>query len=345
MPSATSPSKGPAAANRRPRAAPRRPGGHVAEMQRQRLLTATLGVVAEGGVPAVTIASVSQRAGVSRRTYYELFGDREACLIAAFDHGVTRAAETVAPIVESDASWRVRVRAGLVALLGFFEENPALARLMVLEVMTVGPATIQRRARIAERLSTFIDQGRLESASQEACSPLTAEAVVGAVLSVIQTRVLEHEHPRPGASLSLLELTGQLMGVIVHPYLGAQAARKEIDMPPPAPSRRGRPRRPRDDDNSSQKAVEQDPFKGLSMRLTHRTALVLASVAQAPGASNKQIAKAAGIADEGQTSRLLVRLERYGLVENQGAQPATGEAKAWTLTPRGHGILRAVGQA
>ena len=81
------------------------------------------------------------------------------------------------------------------------------------------------------------------------------------------------------------------------------------------------------------------------MRLTYRTARVLASIARIPGASSKQIATAAGIADEGQMSRLLARLERYGLVENQGGEATSGEAKAWALTDRGQGVVQAVEDA
>jgi DNA-binding MarR family transcriptional regulator len=85
-----------------------------------------------------------------------------------------------------------------------------------------------------------------------------------------------------------------------------------------------------------------DPFRDLPMRLTYRTAQVLSSIAAVPGASSKQIAGAAGISDEGQTSRLMGRLERLGLVRNTGGLSGRGEAKAWTLTERGRGIVGAI---
>ena len=61
---------------------------HVAEIQRARILAAMVDVVAERGAANVTVARVVTRSGVSRRTFYELFEDREDCFLAAFDQAV-----------------------------------------------------------------------------------------------------------------------------------------------------------------------------------------------------------------------------------------------------------------
>ncbi len=81
-----------------------------------------------------------------------------------------------------------------------------------------------------------------------------------------------------------------------------------------------------------------DPFKGLSIRFTYRTARVLATIAEDSGASNRMIAESAGIADVGQMSRLLRRLQDAGLVENLGEGHTRGEPNAWWLTTRGEAI-------
>jgi DNA-binding MarR family transcriptional regulator len=168
--------------------------------------------------------------------------------------------------------------------------------------------------------------------------PLTAEGVVGAVFSVIHARMLERPHAgtpmaggRQAESRLLVELVNPLMAMIVQPYLGGAAAQRELDRPVTMPERIT-PRLP------------ADPFKGLSMRLTYRTARVLSSIAASPGSSSKQIAAAAGISDEGQASKLLRRLKRYGLVEDSRIGPAKGLPRAWSLTERGEGVLEAVGE-
>ncbi len=78
------------------------------------------------------------------------------------------------------------------------------------------------------------------------------------------------------------------------------------------------------------------------MRLTYRTLLVLSAIAEAPGASNRQVADVAGVHDQGQISKLLSRLERLGLIENTGAGQPNGEPNAWTLTTKGVQVEQAL---
>jgi len=75
---------------------------------------------------------------------------------------------------------------------------------------------------------------------------------------------------------------------------------------------------------------------------TYRTARVLTAIAANPGASNRAVAAAAGIVDEGQASKLLKRLERLGLIENMASDREPGEANAWRLTARGMEVERAL---
>jgi hypothetical protein len=110
--------------------------------------------------------------------------------------------------------------------------------------------------------------------------------------------------PTPGGSFA--ELLGPLMGMIALPYQGAAAAAKEIERPQPV-----RPVRPR--------ATGKDPLRELDMRLTYRTVRVLLAIGQVPGASNREVAEAAGVEDQGQISKLLARLKTLGLIENAGA--------------------------
>jgi DNA-binding MarR family transcriptional regulator len=73
--------------------------------------------------------------------------------------------------------------------------------------------------------------------------------------------------------------------------------------------------------------------------LTYRTARVLAAIAEQPGASNRQIAAAAGISDEGQISRLLKRLQNLGLIENTGLGHTKGKPNAWRPTAKGDEVV------
>jgi AcrR family transcriptional regulator len=316
-----------------------RKGAHVVEMQRRRLLGAIVELVHECGARGLTVAMICGRASLSRRTFYENYEDCEACLLSAFEYEVEYAKSVVEQAVANRAltqgmngarrvlGWEERIRAGLTALLSFFDSDPGAARLLVAEALSAGEQTLQARRHALAQLITVVDQGREEAKLGRELPPLTAEGVVGAVSSVIHARILDRDQ-RP-----LTELTGALMAMIVQPYLGSAAAQRVLE-------------RPLDVEQHpiSVQRLHADPFKDLPMRLTYRTVRVLCSIADAPGASNKQVARASGIGDEGQTSKLLKRLHKYGLIDDTGVGPAKGMPRAWSLTERGKGVLQAVGQ-
>ena len=331
----------------------------VLDVQRARILAAMVQVVAEDGAGSVTVARIVSRAGVSRRTFYDLFDGCEDCFLAVFEDAIARATHVASEAAQSASSaWRERVRAGLAALLALFDEEPALGSLLVVDALGAGPEVLERRARVLESLAAIVAEGRRSSrsapsgsgrsASSEPAPPLAAEGVVGAVLSVVHARMLDgraHAYSRGAngssrtrASAPLIELLNPLMGVIVLPYLGPAAARRELDRPIPQTPARG---------SGSAKAktsapTAANPLAGLNMRITYRTLQVLATIANTPGASNRQIADGAGVHDQGQISKLLTRLERLGLVHNTGAGQTKGEPNAWTLTPQGQQVEQAL---
>jgi AcrR family transcriptional regulator len=299
------------------------PREHVTEIQRVRVLAAMADVAAERGAGAASVARVVARAGVSRRTFYDLFVDREDCFLAAFDEAVARAAVTVLPAYEGQTGWRERIRAALLALLVFFEEQPALARLCVVESLAAGPRALERRGEVVQALLRVVDEGRIERPVRvPEPSPLAAEGAVGAVLAVVHRRLLT-------GGESLTGLLGELMSAIVLPYLGVQAAQKELRKPAPQIK-------------TKRHSSHGDPLEGLDMRITYRTVRVLIAIGSQPGASNREIATAAGIGDQGQVSKLLTRLDSLGLVQNNGVGHAKGAANAWALTARGLEVERAI---
>jgi AcrR family transcriptional regulator len=296
----------------------------VDEIQRARILGALGEIVAEHGAGAAIVAHIVARAGVSRRTFYELFADRGECFLAAFEHTVELAAQRVLPAFGGAGRWRERIRAGLLALLEFCDEEPELGALAVVHVLGAGPQALRRRAVVLEALTAAVDEGRGEARKGHEPGPLTAEGVVGAVLAVLHTR-LSH-----GERRSLTSLAGPLMSMIVLPYLGSAAAERELARPAPKVAGTRRPR------------TREDPLKDLDMRLTYRTVRVLVAIAAEPGANNRQVGNAAGIVDQGQTSKLLQRLEHLGLIQRAALTNGKGEPNAWRLTARGQQLRRTI---
>src|SRR5919112_619662 len=120
----------------------------VVASQRARLIDAMAAVVAEKGYAATTVADVVERAGVSRRTFYEQFADKEACFLAAYDVGLAAVLERIGSAVEAHpaAGWGVRARSGVEAFLALLAAEPAFARALQIEFLTAGPAALDRGA-------------------------------------------------------------------------------------------------------------------------------------------------------------------------------------------------------
>jgi AcrR family transcriptional regulator len=311
----------------------------VLEIQRARLLAAMVEVCAEHGAGNVSVAHVVSRAGVSRRTFYELFTDREDCFLAAFNEGIARASQYVLDEYDSTTTWVERIRAGLTGLLSFLDAEPTMGQLLVVGSLGAGHRALELRRRGIAQIITVVDEGRTVTdtsrgkartgkASKTAGEPpdelpsLTAEGLVGGVLSVLHSRLVEDESP------PLISLTGSLMSMIVLPYLGPAAARKELARPAPSASSNVSAA-------GSPHPGKGDPLRELGMRLTYRTIRVLLAVAAQPGGSNRQVADEAGIGDQGQISKLLARLHALGLIENTGGGTVRGAPNSWVLTDRG----------
>ena len=268
-------------------------------------------------------------AGVSESVFDGIFPSVEECYRAAFEDGLKRLSRVVAEAAVRERSWLERVRSGLVALLGFFDDEPAWARLLLLETPLSGALTFECSQRLHELLAGLLGSNHADgdyAAGRGGGSPilfatLTGELVVGGVFSAIRTSLLEADGGK------LVELAPSLMAFIVAPYLGRAAAQAELEGRPSGRGGGAQPAQARAQDLS--RAVE------LPIRATHRTTLVLGAIARAPYSNNREVAQAAGLADEGQTSKLLARLERKGVIENVGVGAARGEPNAWLLTASG----------
>jgi AcrR family transcriptional regulator len=302
------------------------PRGQVTEIQRSRMLMAAVQAVEEVGYARMTVAQVIGRAKVSRKTFYDVFIDREDCFLAAFEEAIARARTLVVDAYTLESGWREGIRAGLARLLAFMDEEPGLARLCMVEALGAGARVLESRAGVLDELAEIVDRGRSAGNAPREPPEVTAEGVVGAVFAVIHTRLLE------SGKEPLSNLLAPLMSMIVLPYMGARAASKELARPAPMHGRGAR--RPGRSGN-------RDPLEGLDMRLTYRTVRVLVVIGGHPGASNREIAEGSDIADQGQISKLLTRLRRLDLVENRGEGQVKGAANAWYLTDRGAEVERA----
>lgn len=303
------------------------------QIQRKRLFHGAVRAIDELGYAKIGVSEIAARSHVSRRTFYELFSDCEDCLAGVLEDTVERLRGELARAGLERLRWRERVRGGLWTILCFLDREPLLARVTVLQSARGGEQTIALRERVLGELAGAIDAGRREDARGKDCSAITAEGLVGATLSIVHSRLLRGEQG------SLSKLQNELMAMIVLPYLGPAAARQERTRKASAVNAPGA------HDSAARRQVDEDydedPLAGLSIRLTYRTMRVLEVVAQDPGLSNRGVGASAGIADQGQISKLLRRLQDLGLLENR-SPIGKGEANAWALTPGGERVLRSI---
>jgi AcrR family transcriptional regulator len=147
---------------------------------RARLQHAMATAVADKGYAAVTISDVVAGAGVSKRTFYEHFTDKEACLLAGYEHVSSRLMDVLRSTdVPPDLPWQEQVRVVTAAYLGALEDLPPVNRSLLLEVQAAGASAFRLRAHTQKQFADLLCS--LVEASGRALSPVLALAIVGGI--------------------------------------------------------------------------------------------------------------------------------------------------------------------
>jgi AcrR family transcriptional regulator len=195
----------------------------VTESQRNRIHQAMIEVVAERGYPETRVVDVIGVAGVSRKTFYELFESREDCFLAAYDVLLGNLLGEATEAFESKAGalWAERVSAALETLLEHLAAHPDEARFAIVEVLAAGPKALARRDAALRQFSGFLESGRSESSVD--LPGITSIAVVGGVNELLYSEILH------GAAGRLPGRLPDLMFWVTLPFLGADAAAAERD--------------------------------------------------------------------------------------------------------------------
>jgi AcrR family transcriptional regulator len=162
----------------------------VEASQRTRLLEAVGRAVAERGYAAATIDDVVRRAGVSKKTFYDHFADKQDCFLAAYEAASEELLERVTEAHASSEDWLERTRAGITAYLRWLAADPALARVFLIEVAAAGPVALERREALRDRYAELM-RARLEPGAPSP-PPEIFHAVVAAVDDVVVRHIREH---------------------------------------------------------------------------------------------------------------------------------------------------------
>jgi AcrR family transcriptional regulator len=210
-----------------PRVLPR--GRHAASReigwrsQRERLLEAMAGAVAEKGYGSASVADVIERARVSRKTFYEHFTNKEACFLAAYDAGTDAMLAAIeAEVGAAGPDLLDGAIAGTRCYLEALAANPAFARTFLVEVLAAGPSALEHRSRILARFARLLET--LHAAARERRpelpepGPHVYRACVGAINELVIAELLRGDGAR------LPDLLPQLLDVEVGLLMGRELA-------------------------------------------------------------------------------------------------------------------------
>ena len=191
---------------------------YVRSNQRDRIVESVIEVVSETGYAGLTVRAVIERAGVSRRTFYEHFSNKEDVFLAVYDVVVERLAADVRLAYTSGRTYPQQVALGLEMFLGRLAEFPALAHVCIVQVLAAGPDALARRA---HALQTFCDLIRPEDDGSRRIPPLAVEVAVGGIYEIVG------QHVSSGETQLLPRLCPELLEVMLIPFVGPRKAAAE----------------------------------------------------------------------------------------------------------------------
>lgn len=306
----------------------------VSEMRRARILDAVVAVIAERGLGRTSCTLVMARAGVSRRVFYSCYEDLDEALVAIMDRTLDRVSALALRALESEESWRDGMRAALAAVLSFFDDEPELARVCLVEALGGDSAMLRQRERVVGAFRALVFAQI--AAEVESPSPLVAESVLASVMGIVHARLIAPE-PQP-----LISLLGPLMGAIVAPsvadgQIAADEVRRGDELARALLARRRSPQTRATRVTAEIPAALCDP-RAYRARMCLR--YVAAQTRQGGRPSNRQIGDGIGAGHRGQVSTLLALLSDLGLVAKEVGGP--GRPNSWWTTDKGELVAGAL---
>lgn len=199
------------------------PRSYVAANQMRRMLDAVATVVSEKGYVAMSVGDIIKAAGVSRRTFYDNFNNKEEAYLASFDSIADELLTKVTAAYASSKSFVDGVTACMREFLELAADQPGYAQMCIVEVLAAGPTAIARRNAMMGALVAVLDEGAKTLPDSLRPPPLTAEIVIGGAYEVVYSRVLA------GEATSLPSMLPDLAYSVMLPYVGREAAERTLD--------------------------------------------------------------------------------------------------------------------
>jgi AcrR family transcriptional regulator len=288
----------------------------IGASQRQRLIAAMAHVAAEHGRRAASVEVVCERAGMSRRSFYEHFTDGEQCFVSAVGQAFDQLFAAInAAVGAAPQDWEDRACTTVAALIATLDSNRTLARLCVIEPHSGSAVALSIRHAAVHRLALVLAAGA--TVGDAALREAAARGAIGAILELATDPILAEE--------SLQAIVAPALYTALAPFTGRRIASRRAADPPRV--------------SVATAAVGAPPPAAVAQLLvTELTRQTLRHLDAHPGAANIDIARAVDVRHESQMSRHLGRLERAGMVCHR----REGRTNAWVLTARGEEAARSL---
>lgn len=189
----------------------------VVRNQRERILEAVAQAVAALGYAEMSVESVIERAGVSRRTFYDHFRNKEDAFLAAYDAAIAQQVRQVRLAYLQETTVRERLRAGIAAYLGFMASEPEAARMCIVEVLAAGPRALACRNEAMRTFTKLIEDNIHELVPGCPVAALAAETIVGGIHEVVYTRILQDRASELPSLVGDLLTAILMVGALPHP--------------------------------------------------------------------------------------------------------------------------------
>jgi AcrR family transcriptional regulator len=288
--------------------------------QRDRLVAAMGELVAELGDTAIGIHHVCRRAGISRRTFYELYVDRDACLLDTLGVAQGRLVGCVTEAVGAvGPEWEDRAVAATRALVGALCGDRILGYLCVVAPLAAGHEALDQRRATMDTIGGLLG----EAPSVEPAADVVLAAALGGVWELLRRHLSEEASQDD-------DLQAAATYGLLAPFIGRRRAviRASAVGHPSTFVTRWTP---------SDAGVNQQ----LGLLVTELTRQTLEYLDGHPDATNVAVARGVDVRHESQMSRHLARLHQAGVVQCR----KHGRTNAWQLTPQGQEALQTFNNA
>ncbi|HYI81090.1 MAG TPA: TetR/AcrR family transcriptional regulator [Thermoleophilaceae bacterium] len=165
----------------------------VTRNQRERMYAATVAAVSENSYEATRVADVVKLSGVSRSAFYKHFEDKLDCFLATLDEIAALARQQLAEAYDTALPWEERLRAVADVFLDLVLEQPAAARLCLVEVYAAGPQAVRRLDDAVLVAEEALADAFEESPERSGMPRDVIRAIVGGILKTIHTRLRRGE--------------------------------------------------------------------------------------------------------------------------------------------------------